>query len=92
MELLCIKTHPHYHVVAGKTYIGGEIITCSCGSKSIYIKNPDHFKGANARFCNDCKTYMPSLHFFAIDRFVEIGTEDEHSTYEQIKELCHSNK
>lgn len=84
MELLCIKTHEQGSYKAGKIYNLIEIKTFSCGCKLLNIGLSLTLK-RSVCFCQ--KVISNNIHWVNPSNFVEIGNQDEHSTYEKKEEL-----
>lgn len=92
IELLCIETHPDGIVIAGKTYpLLGEIQTSCCGQKSFDVGAIG--KGTPYQYCVCGSVFTKPVdkdhvRYVGAWRFAQIGTEDEHATYETQKELA----
>lgn len=91
MELLCIETHIRKYVIAGNTYKIDDVQTlCKCGP--IYNTGVNEYYPQELGKCSGCGTIIPTAALknkgWAIHTlFVEIGTQDEHSTYEKKEQL-----
>ena len=92
IEVLCIETHPLKAVVAGNTYpLLSDKCPCNCKAYNVGIKSPLSIPVLR---CSVCGAHYRNegVWWILAKRFGEIGTEDEHSTYEKVEELCDSNK
>lgn len=88
IQLLAMYFQPNAFCQNGKIYEQQDEKTCSCGLKLVDVGIK--VRGTSICYCGA----ILGKEMIWTDRklFVEIGSEDEHSTYENVEQLCDSKR